>query len=379
MATSPTIEARYGMNRSNYLLDPATDWECFARSDVNVGEQVESLQIDLVTGLAPKRLFWGPYGSGKTHTLYTTTHQLDRLTESHAVHVECPDLGRRSSFHDLYRDGIMRNLGEDFTMGLLEGALEQVGVGRREEMITKLRGIIGDEELAKLVIQLLSGTNEILIWTWLSGVALGKADLGQLQLTQNLTDAQPARLAEILLLLGRLANAVESKKLVLVLDEMERSVLVGPEGAQSFVTAFTRLADPGQNDLALLIGCSAANIGEMPELFAAAGPVMTRFQPSARVEIPAMSDVIASDFIIKIIDYVREPTADVQQMIASAQPDTAETITDRTFPFSEQALDGIKSRLRQTMTPREIMLHMTQSVGRAHLDAKSVVTSDVVA
>src|SRR5438477_319806 len=113
MEGATSLEDRFGLTRPNFLLDPARDREWFVRTDVNVHAQIENLQVDLVTGLAPKRLFWGPYGSGKTHTLYTTTHHLDKLTASHALHVECPDLGRRSTFHDLYRDGIMRNLGED--------------------------------------------------------------------------------------------------------------------------------------------------------------------------------------------------------------------------------------------------------------------------
>lgn len=374
-----TLEERFGLSRPNFLLDPARDWECFARTDVNVHAQIENLQVDLVTGLAPKRLLWGPYGSGKTHTLYTTTHHLGNLTASHALHVECPDLGRRSTFHDLYRDGIMRSLGEDLVMELLNGALDKVGMARRDEMVTRLRDIAGDEELAKVVIQLLApGANEILIWSWISGVPLSRAELTQLGLTQSLADAQPARLAEVIVLLGRLMRVVNEKTLVLVLDEMERSVLVGPEGSQTFVTAFTRLADQSHNDVALLIGCSAANLGDMPELFAANGPVMTRLQPPARIEIPAMSDATADEFIQKVIAYIRRDDVDVNQLVQSAAESTTEALTPALYPFTEEAIAAIKSRLRQTMTPREITLHLTQAAGKAHLLNRSCIAADVV-
>ncbi len=72
------------------------------------------------TGLAPKRLVRGPYGAGKTYTLMRTMDELANLTKIHPVRVECPDLAKKSRFHDLYREGIMRALGQDFVLGLLE-------------------------------------------------------------------------------------------------------------------------------------------------------------------------------------------------------------------------------------------------------------------
>ena len=121
------LEEAYGLGRPNFILDPAADWRCFARRDINVGSIVEGLQVDLVTRLAPKRLMWGPYGGGKTHTLYRALHELGELTPIHPVRVECPDLAKKSTFNDLYRDGIMPVLGEDAVVGLFERAIEQGG------------------------------------------------------------------------------------------------------------------------------------------------------------------------------------------------------------------------------------------------------------
>src|SRR5205814_3575026 len=127
------LEQAFGLARPNFILDPAKDSECFARRDINVGAIVEGLQIDLVTKLAPKRLLWGPYGGGKTHTLYRTLNELGKLTSVHAVRVECPDMAKRSTFNDLYRDGIMPVFGEEAVISLFESAIEQVPVARRDE------------------------------------------------------------------------------------------------------------------------------------------------------------------------------------------------------------------------------------------------------
>src|SRR5713101_7451619 len=127
-----SLERAFGLARPNFILDPEYDWECFARRDLNVSAIVEGLQIDLVTRLAPKRLLWGPYGGGKTHTLYRTLNELGKLTAIQPVRVECPDLAKRSVFNDLYRDGIMPVLGEDTVVGLFERAIERVPVARRD-------------------------------------------------------------------------------------------------------------------------------------------------------------------------------------------------------------------------------------------------------
>jgi len=56
-----SVGQRYGLRRDNFILDPVGDTACFARHDIDTRQIAESLDIDLVTRLAPKRLVWGPY------------------------------------------------------------------------------------------------------------------------------------------------------------------------------------------------------------------------------------------------------------------------------------------------------------------------------
>ena len=76
MTDELSVGKRYGLKRDNFILDPLVDFACFARDDIKTSELADSLDIDLVTGLAPKRLVWGPYGGGKTHTLMRTMDDL---------------------------------------------------------------------------------------------------------------------------------------------------------------------------------------------------------------------------------------------------------------------------------------------------------------
>ena len=109
MVTShDSIEKRFGLIKPNFIVDPDAESDFYAyRSDIDIATLVEGLQEDLVTGLAPKRLVWGPFGGGKTHTLHKIMRELEKITDIHAVHVDCPDLTRRATFLDLYRDGIV--------------------------------------------------------------------------------------------------------------------------------------------------------------------------------------------------------------------------------------------------------------------------------
>ncbi len=374
-----SLERAFGLARPNFILDPAQDWECFARKDINVGAIVEGLQIDLVTRLAPKRLLWGPYGGGKTHTLYRTLHELGKLTEIHAVRVECPDLSKRSVFNDLYRDGIMPVLGEDSVVGLFERAIEKVPVARRDEYLRRLREFLGDEPLSKAVAQLMNPNFERLrLWAWLSGVAMGRGELNDLGQTQDLATAEPARLSEMLILIGRVMKRIDGKTIVLCLDEMERMKAVGPDAIATFVTGFTRLMDPNQRDIAVLLGCSAALFDEMPDIFARNGPVVSRLGGQATIEVPHIPDPDVDSFISQVIGFVRDPQARVSDLTAAARKTTKEHLDEPFFPFSNEALQAMKSRLSRDMTPREITISMTQAAGKAHLVSRLCVTSDLI-
>lgn len=377
--TEPTIAERYGLRRDNFILDPLKDTDCFARVDVDTRILADSLDTDLVTKLAPKRLIWGPYGGGKTHTLMRTMKELDELTSVHHVRVECPDLSKKSRFHDLYREGIMRELGQDFIIGLVDDAVRSVGMARREEMMGRLKEKFDDEEIAKAAIRLIDPNFEPLrLWRWLSGVSLSRADLDDLGQTQDLTQTESARLAEIVCMFGRLLKEMTGETLVLVLDEMDRLRQIGPETIPTFVSGFTRLVDPNQTDVSVLMGASASVESEMVEVFALEGPVISRLGAEGIIELPAMHDPDLDRFITGVIAYVREPAADISALVTAAQAEVGGTIDEDFFPFTADAIDALKSNLTQMMTPREITLKMTRALGRAFRSGKPAILPEAI-
>jgi hypothetical protein len=374
---SVPISQKYGLRRQNFILDPTEDTECFARVDIDTRSIAESLDTDLVTGIAPKRLVWGPYGGGKTHTLMRTMTELEQLTDIHAVRVECPDLSKKSRFHDLYREGIMRELGEDFIIGLVDDVIQSVMPARRDALIDALKQRFDDEEIAKAAIRNIDPNFEQLrLWRWISGAALSRADLDDLGQTQDLTATEAARLADVICLFGRLLKELRGKTLVLVLDEMERLRQIGAETIPTFVSGFTRLTDPNQIDVSILMGASAQVETEIVEVFATEGPVISRLGSEATLEIRALNPEDVDRFIKEVISYVRDPDADLDALVATAKKATNETVEPSFFPLTEDAIEALKSNLQQIMTPREITLKMTRALGRAFRANSPVATTD---
>ena len=373
-----SIAQRYGLRRENFILDPLTDTACFARDDIKTPAIAESLDIDLVTGLAPKRLVWGIYGGGKTHTLMRTMQELNQLTKIHYVRIECPDLSKKSRFHDLYREGIMRGLGQDFIIGLIQSAVESIGLARREELLNRLKNKFGDEEIAKAAVRVIDPNFDMLrLWRWISGVAMSRQDLDDLGQTQDLTQTEAARLADIICLFGRLLREIRGETLVLILDEMERIKSIGPETIPTFESGFTRLVDPNQTWVSVLIGASAGVESEMVDVFRSNGPVRSRLV-DADIEIRTLDEPDVDKFIKGVISYVRDSEANISSLVSAAKKTIDERITSDFFPFTNEAVDALKSHLTQLMTPREITMKMTRALGRAHRANKLAITSDSI-
>jgi len=162
--------------------------------------------------------------------------KLEKLMPIAPIYVECPDLSKRSTFLDLYREGIMRSFGQDFVISILERTRDKAGYVRRDELLRKLRELLGDEEIAKAVTILIDPTDakKLQLWSWISGVPVPRTDLADLHQTQDLTAAEPARLAEFLKIIGKLVKELDHKTVVLIIDEIDRVRFVGPETIGSF-------------------------------------------------------------------------------------------------------------------------------------------------
>lgn len=376
-----TVAERFALTRSNFVLDPERDFDCFARSDIDVQGLVERLRVDLVTDLAPKRMFFGPYGAGKSHTLIFAAKQLERLTPIQIVRMECPNLTKKSRFVDLYREGIMRVLGQELVLRLFEQLVFEAFRKTKDERSAHLRDILQDDELVRAAGKLVDDEFERdLFWRWFSGVSLSRAELEPLRVTSDLTGAEPARLAAFLTRVGRLLRRFDQRTLLFVFDEMERLQNLDSDSIGNYLTAFTKLADPLQNDVAIVIGYSAEQADEIHELFALRGPVGSRIGKAATVEIKVLPEKQVEEFASGLIGHLRDKSI-FDARFAAAEADEAssnEGLERRFYPFTRKALQTLKSRLGDALTPRDIELSMTHAAGRAHINDWPAVRSGAI-
>jgi hypothetical protein len=269
-------------------------------------------------------------------------------------------------------------MGQDFVLGLMEEVIRKVGFRSRDDLRVELKKWFQDEEVAKAAEQLYNPNFERLkLWRWISAVGLSRADLDLLGQTQDLTETEAARLADVLIMLGRLSRELRHQTLVLILDEMERLKSIGAETITTFMSGFTRLVDPNQTSVSVLIGASAAVESEMVDIFSGNSPVTSRLGNDAMIDIPALHDPDVNSFVQRVTVYLRDPGFDLSAAVEQSQGSTQEKVTKETFPFSQEAVEALKSRT-QLLTPRAITLQMTRALGRAHRMQKSAITSDCV-
>lgn len=273
----------------------------------------------------------------------------------------------------------MRGLGEAFVIGLMEEVVRKVGFKRPEELRAELTGWFGDEEVGKAAEQLYNPNfDRLKLWRWISGVGMSRADLDLLGQTQDLTQAEAARLADLIVMLGRLLKRLRGHTLVLILDEMERLNIIGHEVITTFISGFSHLVDPNQREVSVLIGASAVLQDDIVEIFSGTSPVMSRLGDDVKIEISALQDQDVDQFVEKLLRFVRKKDFDVAAAIQAMETSTNETLNTRFYPFTQETVEAMNAKLG-TLTPRAITMQLTRALGRAYRRRLDVVTTECVA
>jgi len=385
-----SVKEWFGLKRDNFVLKPkenVEDRKFYASrpNSVNIQSQITGLEVRLESKLSPKRLYWGPYGSGKTHTLYKVLEALTALgLDIHVAFVECPALKKTSTFTELYNRA-MNEIGMDFVISLLKDVMnatvKQVGFAEAEIVQRKIMEIMDDEDLGRATYSFVTAGPQfdpMVLWRWITASDISNAERDKLRVTSDLRAADPERLTNILITLGRLLREHKNKTLVLVFDELDRTKDIGSLDAQvTFSTAFTRLTDPAQDYVAAFLAASASRIQELPEIISA--PVQNRLGKRDIVVIPSMTSEDVEPFIKDILDYLRDLNADVDKLVEQAKAETEEEIEKEFYPFTKEAIGEIKSACGQIITPRDITRFMSDAASYAKLRGKHVITKKDVA
>jgi hypothetical protein len=124
----------------------------------------------------------------------------------------------------------------------------------------------------------------MVLWRWLSASGISSRDKVALRVTSDLKIADPEKLANILLTIGKLLSNYKNETLVLVYDELDRAKALGKDPIGTFSTAFTTLTDLSQTSVSVFLATSANRIADVPGIITAA--VKSRVGSDDLKEIP---------------------------------------------------------------------------------------------
>ena len=292
-------------DRLNFTIDPQINGDdaryYFGRDDIKERLQRQLRRSFIAPGV-PKLMVWGPYGSGKTQTLFYLEHFLRTETPSsckgvpHTMYVTIESRSNSTAAH-LHMQ-MLETLGKETVSQWVRALFNQVS-----HLEAALQELTEDANITLALSELrAAGDSAFVAWRWLTGQRLSNSELSNLSLTRNLAEVGAGDLVRVLVGIGSLADKVDAK-LIYLLDEVEelQNVRSG-DAAESIHQFFRRLAEPANASVGFLVGFKADVFDDAPEMLRR-GDVRGRIGTSSYVEIPplpAVSDVKV--FISELLD-----------------------------------------------------------------------------
>lgn len=365
--------------RSSFTIDPQVNPEdarfYFGRDDIKTRLE-KQLRRAFITPGTPKMMVYGPYGSGKTQTLYYLKYYLENQTPESAggnprvlyVTVEMRSNSTAAHLHMQLMEALGKETVAEWVRILIDKA------GNPEEA---LASVTEDDNISSALKELrLSGETTFTAWRWLEGQILKSSELASLRLTRNLVDVGAGDLVNALIALGSLAKRV-GERLVFLIDEFEelQNVKAG-DATESIHQYLRRLADPANSTTGFLIGFKADVLDDAPEIVRR-GDVSTRISSSNYIDIPplpAIADV--KEFMGELLKNL----TDEKQVSARIQEQKVKT-THGVYPFSQTAFELLADYATQDVTralPRYIINAINECAIQAWDEKKALADDDIV-
>ena len=178
-------------DRLNFTIDPQINPDdarfYFGRDDIKTRLQRQLRRAFIAPGV-PKLMVWGPYGSGKTQTLFYLEHYLQTDTPSscqgvpHTLYVTV-EMRSNSTASHLHMQ-LMETLGKETVASWVRRLFDQV-----PNLDAALQELTDDTNIALALKELrAAGDSTFVAWRWLTGQSLKTGELSGLSLTRNLGD-----------------------------------------------------------------------------------------------------------------------------------------------------------------------------------------------
>jgi len=366
-------------NRANFTIDPKISPEdarfYFGRDDIK-DKVLKQLRRSFVAPGAPKMMIWGPYGSGKTQTLFYLEWTLDHNCPSslslqpYTVHLDI-EVQSKSDASSLHMQ-LLESLGKDTVSNWVRELFSQVKDLRAtlNALTTDPNVVIGLEHLRT------AGDTNLMAWRWLAGQTLATKELETLSVTRNLSQVGAGDMVVALLAIGQLAER-NGRKLIFLLDEMEelQNVRTG-DASESIHQYFRRLSDTANSTVGFIVGFKANTLSEGPRILTRED-IGSRIGMQSYVEVghlPAVSDVkrFMEEMLAHLVDTDKANTRIQAEALG---------VTIKTYPFAPSAFELLADYASQDpykALPRNIINAINECAIQAWDEEKPLVDDEIV-
>jgi len=324
-------------DRDTFTIDPKINLEdakfYFGREAIKTQLLSQMRRAFLSPGV-PKMLIYGPFGSGKTQTLFYVGYVLWHNKPStcklniHTVYLDL-EMRSKSDFRDWHLQ-LMENLGKDRVATWIEGS-SSAGTNFEAELKKIFHNEINMVEACK---GLTRGDLSFTAWRWFCGQTLTAKELESLRVTRNLGDIGVGDMISLLGGLGRLAEK-NNEKLIFLVDEAEQFKWVrNADAMESLHDYIRKLAEPSNSTVGFIIAGTAVTLDDMPEWYYRPD-ILTRIGRDNVIEIPHLPAVKDVETFVKemLAEFVDKEKADKRIK------EKRLGISLETYPFQADAFD----------------------------------------
>jgi len=404
---------QYGLSdRQSLLIDPKNPDE----ANIYVGREDVLAKIDEKTSAASHKLgaplrfvFFGDYGSGKTHSLFKAAQLAkEKKIKERSVYEYGNTAGlyvkisapRSKTFSDIYRDVVNEAIGKNVFLGWIKDFYDKMEIqlelrgtntAEREEKIERYffgKLNFNVNELAKLIVRfapLPSDSIEVNeIWQWMAGYTCKPEVMKKFGINEDNTNPNTA-MKNLVGIFELFNTTYEDKILILMFDECEKLANLGEKELVSYDEAFRTMieyTDVGLFFTETAAGDQAGKLFSRESIKSRLGPNFVPLKTIADVDT-TNEDHDARGWIKKYLEAARPDGDGWKQRVKEAIDELGEDfdggITEELFPFTDKCAKEAISAIgapASPITPRSILKQCEAVISKQAKDEnKKIFTS----
>ena len=313
----------YALKQDFFEINPKKEFHVFFARENEFERFFEDLVGTVKSGKTPRYVVFGLFGVGKTHFLHHLKYRLGDQVDS--LYFETPEAHRRTSFVDFYRQ-IISTLGRNTVLDVLREGLKAY---------SKVAELGLSQDLLYVIDNALKQDLSFVLWKFLSGEKLKVAEAEKLEAVRpELSEDDCVSVLKAILYLREKARG---KPLLLLVDEFETTRNIGGDARTSFTGAMRSMVDESSR-VSVVFAITARSLAEMPSALYEE-PVRRRIGVTNYIEFHEYTEDELARFLLQAIDYRRDPSVNLKKILAGIV--SSETVDEKTYPFSAEALKEI--------------------------------------